>query len=486
MVLKTLFSIILILVITLCLLWYVRHTYEGFDTALVDPTATTSAQLPVTTANPTDVPGATTSNPTQSIPQTKDIQATIDSLNAFHSSYLKTSPADFANQPLDTQATMKATADAYPVTRKMLTDALHNVPGAFPYTVAQLSANRATYDKLTQAFASPVSIPTAHPTPTLLAFPPGTLSLLDLIRLNDRIQNEIARIRNLRSSSPTLLAKQSQLEKIYADISEMIQKIKRKQMSIMDIPINPSDANAFLQSLRNDVVSSTLITPRGRASMHPNVSFAKDSVPTIPGTNPNLQSLLENAKYLKWNVQVNLEFNPELAQKDRYIQRLETIETRLTQLAMSETPVPKEVYAMYMKELQIIREIVTNTKTEQTPNLHMRQPSHSEYTFSTPDIPSSVQLDRAQSTMDSQIQTRASCASFDPSKVGGLDYKERAKQLCAQIGAAQLGDPEEFGCILDQSKVSDQYSWKGNVKMVCSRLGNTWGAWYPEMFGCPK
>lgn len=524
MVRKTLFSIIILLSLTLCLLWYIRYNYEGFaDMPLADPTNTipastaptgspsqidlntannstqppvaspvisSGAQLPVASANPIDVPGSTTVNPTQSIPQPKDIQATIDSLNAFQSSYLKTSPDDLAKQSLDTQAKMKAVIDAYPVTIKMLTDALNNIPGAFPYTLAQLSENRRTYDQLTQAFASPVS--STPPRPTVVAFPPGKLSLMDLLKLRDRIQSEIERIKSLRSSSPTLLAKQSQLEKIGADLLEMISKIKRRQMSIMDVPINPSDANSFLQSLQNDVVSSTLITPKGTAKTHPNVSFANDMMPKTQ-TNNNLQSLLENAKYLKWNVQVNMEFNPELAQKDRYIQRLETIENRLTNLAMSETPVPKEVYEMYMKELKIIRDIVTDTKfQDKPPNLHIRKPNH-KYNISTPDVPSSLQLDRAQSlasdsssSIDTKIRTRASNASFDPSKVGTLDYKERAKNLCAQIGGAQLGDPTEFGCIMDQSSVSKNYSWKGNVEMICSRLGNTWGAWYPEMFGCPK
>ena len=146
-----------------------------------------------------------------------------------------------------------------------------------------------------------------------------------------------------------------------------------------------------------------------------------------------------------------------------------------------------------MKELKIIRDIVTDTKfQDKPPNLHIRKPNH-KYNISTPDVPSSLQLDRAQSlasdsssSIDTKIRTRASNASFDPSKVGTLDYKERAKNLCAQIGGAQLGDPTEFGCIMDQSSVSKNYSWKGNVEMICSRLGNTWGAWYPEMFGCPK
>lgn len=88
---------------------------------------------------------------------------------------------------------------------------------------------------------------------------------------------------------------------------------------------------------------------------------------------------------------------------------------------------------------------------------------------------------------DEEIQQRGSALTFDPAKVGQPDYKKNVKFLCSQIKDAGLGDPKQFGCIENQDyDVGPDYSWKGNYKMVCSRLGNTWGSWYPEMFGCPK
>jgi hypothetical protein len=87
---------------------------------------------------------------------------------------------------------------------------------------------------------------------------------------------------------------------------------------------------------------------------------------------------------------------------------------------------------------------------------------------------------------DDNLQRRGSAASFDDSMVGGLDYKKCVMDMCRQIQSANLGDPAEFGCIKNPDEVSASYSWKGNYQMVCSRLGNTWGNWYPQMFGCPK
>jgi hypothetical protein len=87
---------------------------------------------------------------------------------------------------------------------------------------------------------------------------------------------------------------------------------------------------------------------------------------------------------------------------------------------------------------------------------------------------------------DEQIKRRGSASAFDDSLVGGADYKKRSQELCRQVRGANLGDPQQFGCISNPDAVGPDYSWKGNFTMVCNRLGDTWGGWYPEMFGCPK
>jgi len=84
------------------------------------------------------------------------------------------------------------------------------------------------------------------------------------------------------------------------------------------------------------------------------------------------------------------------------------------------------------------------------------------------------------------IAKRGSNASFNTKQVGGLDYRKRAQRLCDQLEGSELATPAMMGCIEDPTNVSDTYSWKGNYEMVCRRLADTWGAWYPEMFGCPK
>jgi hypothetical protein len=83
------------------------------------------------------------------------------------------------------------------------------------------------------------------------------------------------------------------------------------------------------------------------------------------------------------------------------------------------------------------------------------------------------------------ISHRGSAASFDSSVVGGPDWQKRSLGLCKQVQSANLGEPASFGCIKNPAEVGPDYSWKGNYTMVCNRIGDTWGGWYPAMLGCP-
>jgi hypothetical protein len=187
--------------------------------------------------------------------------------------------------------------------------------GQTTITLAKLSADREMYDRINRAYASlprkvtkddkmqgpsVASVMTDLPKPTTVSSPPGKLTFDELTKLRDRINDEIARIQTLRSSSPTLQAKLNQLTQIVSDLNNMIDKIIQKKMDIKDVPILGTDANAFLQSLSTDSVSSSLINPTGTAEKYPNVSFVNDPAMQYMN-NPNIQSLLENTKYLKWN-----------------------------------------------------------------------------------------------------------------------------------------------------------------------------------------
>jgi hypothetical protein len=65
-----------------------------------------------------------------------------------------------------------------------------------------------------------------------------------------------------------------------------------------------------------------------------------------------------------------------------------------------------------------------------------------------------------------------------------FDWKERARQIEDQIRKRGLR-PQDFGVMPRTQKVSNEFSWKGYAKMMCTRLQATMDPGLPETCGCP-
>ena len=65
-----------------------------------------------------------------------------------------------------------------------------------------------------------------------------------------------------------------------------------------------------------------------------------------------------------------------------------------------------------------------------------------------------------------------------------FDWKQRAKEIEAQVKKRGL-NPNDFGIMPDNTKVSNDFSWKGYTRMICSRLQTTMDPSLPETCGCP-
>ena len=65
-----------------------------------------------------------------------------------------------------------------------------------------------------------------------------------------------------------------------------------------------------------------------------------------------------------------------------------------------------------------------------------------------------------------------------------FDWKERARQIEDQVQKRGLR-PEDFGIMPRTQKVSNDFSWKGYAKMMCTRLQATMDPALPETCGCP-
>ncbi len=336
--------------------------------------------------------------------------------------------------------------------------------------------------------------------------------------------------------SPTTIAKVNQLSSMRDQINTYVQKLLTNppQLTIEEVPITKEAADSFLRSLG---------TPTAAGSEYPSLFTSPSSLglaqapatAAAPGAATSLgalgsfdfgsmeqaQGMFQKLQDVKWRIE--LSYDPSLSQKTDLLNRLEALEKRIMAYAKEGVAMPDSVKQVLSRELDLLTTVIKNTKqspaeasTSYKPrqsSQHTRMNSSSSATsyrsadgrtYSNPSrdgdgegggyslfdgVPrdsADVRIRPGFVLTDEQIRRRGSAAAFNTQAVGGADYKKRAEEVCRQIRGANIGTPTDFGCIENPSEVSASYSWKGNYEMICSRLGDTWGSWYPAMFGCPS
>ncbi len=74
--------------------------------------------------------------------------------------------------------------------------------------------------------------------------------------------------------------------------------------------------------------------------------------------------------------------------------------------------------------------------------------------------------------------------SQQPTKIGQFDWKKMCEDITQNIRRMGM-NPYDFGALKDNSSVSKDFSWRGHVKMMCSRLATANDPAVPEQVGCP-
>ena len=470
---------------------------EGFDGNV--PTASQTSMIP------RDTSAATTNDPKVSLPQPVDIEALLEVIKNFQLLYWAQNPSTLAIDPQSLKQVEYFMKQSDNLINQL--QAAKANSNAAQVSLEDVVAIRRAYMCTTDILRNKSSPP---PPPGPVGTDPNTLTLETLIRLQDRVKGESLRLANLRSSSENIITRINDLDRLSSDLGDIIGSIQRGQTKIEDVNIKPADAEKFLSALGTQNLNIPLPplpgTGMGPAARSPDSSPAPFSMPAMSGP---IQALIDMAKSMKWSVAVAFENDPTIEQNSNILKTLNNMEASMNQHMVSGTPLSEATYANYANKLNLMKGMINTNNTDvPTIVLGMQKPEvRTSGPASEAMIPTADQLAQAQNETgifpngigstddmnlgitptltDLQIKHRGSAASFDDSMVGGLDYKTRVLDMCRQIQASGLGDPKNFGCIKNPDEVSASYSWKGNYQMVCSRLGDTWGAWYPQMFGCP-
>jgi hypothetical protein len=332
--------------------------------------------------------------------------------------------------------------------------------GNIEETYKTVSDLRDNYEQGNRSISQGIQIP-AKPAPTKKH---NVLTQRDIEVAIDRALEEKNRIDLIMTSSPPLKKRSQNLDKVIQDLQEYLSKLLRYTIDIEELPFTKQDIDKFLGEVDN---KSSLIS-------------------TLPQGSDNQSSEIKET-VTNLGLEIIMALDPN--QDKKTSERVKKILDGANFMSNSDL---KNV----LQELEIIKQRVSTNSRRSLAKSSEDLMAHEETTYHATPIQQAVEMPVAispewQSRLgyeptDEIIAKRAKAASFDHDDVQGVDYFKRVQFLCYQIKSAELGEPSEFGCLDPKAEVSPEYSWRGNYKMVCSRLGNIWGGWYPEMFGCPK
>jgi len=353
-------------------------------------TSTTEANVPEVAQSsmvPSDTGAASSANPLFSTPQPTDVASTMESLANFKLLAEKKGGYTTNMDLADVQEVQKL-SDLYPQFQNELLSAAAD-PTTTSLSVGDLNAFRDHLNTITNTlrnasmkggvdYSGNNNLSSAV---TTVATPSDTLNLNDLQNLKMRTQAESLKLANLRSTSSTITQRKNTLDNISSDINDMIVKLQNGQMNPKDIPITQDAANAFLASLSNSQTQlPSLMQPLGNRAttdMMPNIYNQGAAAPT--GGNAVLTQLLNNAQYLKWNVDLSVGFDPNVAVRGRMLDRLEQIEKTLTNMVISETPPTPELYKTYRKEMETIQRMLDSQNTDDGPKIDVLPTSYTRF-----------------------------------------------------------------------------------------------------------
>jgi hypothetical protein len=316
-----------------------------------------------------------------------------------------------------------------------------------------------------------------------------------------RVKSFLDSLNALNTKDPVILTRIQTLQSLASDLKDMKTKIGNGSLDPKQIPIKVGDARAFLATcLQVDQQLPNLITG-------PPPAPAK---PATPSMTPELGQLMKMAQYLKGTISVS--FDSDAYSREQMAARVDNILDLLQNKKITSKDAQNILAALSAIQGKLGPSGFSTTNPFQAANANISDPSKNSFKTSyanTGYIPDSSQLDAASSgsyagqaggdnsqirpgslsmQTDDNIIKRGSgtYALYNYADMTGPDYKVKLTNLCSQITSSGLGTGEDLGCLKDLSLVGNDYGWKGAYSMVCSRLQNTWGSSYPQMFGCPS
>ena len=281
-------------------------------------------------------------------------------------------------------------------------------------------------------------------------------TLSDLNTLITRINVAIANFSSSGTTDPVVVARINSLQQIKSKIQNIIDEVNSGARVEADIPITKDAYNNFLATITN--TNNPLPQLLGENSSLADL-FPAYSVGDASGAQFT-QYLFKNYadilfKGLSWNVSLNYHSEAEQNLANSLIGAIGN---------------------MSGGNAQPSNGIVTPSFLQETP---IAQTSNAG------DFATKInQLQNQYYGSNAQIYVPNSSNSSNSTKPQRFDWHTRANFICDSIQKSGL-NPNDFGCLKPDQYVSDDFSWRGYAKMICSRLGTSYDTGLPETCGCP-
>ena len=260
-----------------------------------------------------------------------------------------------------------------------------------------------------------------------------------------KIDVELVRLSASGTTDPIIQARIVDLTRIKGDVNNILQQVQSGNLFPSDIPIMKSDI---------DKAFPILGTP----------SEALPQIIQAAGLNPALASLIPS----------NLQKDPQIAR---------TINNLVDKYADT---IVNGISASFSVNYTSPREAEKATATRDAEKVLASQSTLCQTGF-----PSLADLDNvtnAKFTPNGGEKPVTDRYAPKPQEEGRgpshFDWKQRAKDIEGQIKKRGL-NPKDFGIMDAGVKVSEDFSWRGYTKMICTRLQATTDPSLPETCGCP-
>ena len=287
----------------------------------------------------------------------------------------------------------------------------------------------------------------------------NNISLNDLRTLVNKIDVTIARLSSSGTTDPVVLARINVLNKIKDRVNSIINDVVAGVRDESDIPITKDAMNNFLKVIAN--TNAPLSKLFGS-----NVALA-DLIPSYANGDTNgamfAQYLFKQYadtlfKGLSWSVDFNVNYMSE-NQRDVASSLANAIGSSYPNVNINAQPFNQNSGGYSFSNM------INTLQQQYYPNSSLS--SGSNYTLANSNY-TYTNLQQQQKPSTSQQ----------------FDWHERANFICDAIQKRGL-DPTDFGCLRSEDYVSENFSWRGYAKMICTRLGTSYDSSLPEVCGCP-